>query len=169
MSSAVLVVDWAWLHAVEAEVKARAGDAKGTLRALGHAEDLLEDADAQDDPEWMNFFDRARLDGFKGYSYLSVGRTADARAALTRTLNALTDDAQKQRAVTLADLAATQVQDGEIEVAAQLAQAALRVTVEERYATSAERLLEVRATLEPFRGHSAVIELDERLRLAQIG
>lgn len=159
----------AWLHAVEAEVKARAGDAQGTLRALGHAEGLLEDADAQDDPEWMDFFDRARLDGFKGYSYLSVGRPAEAREALTRTLNALTDDAQKQRAVTLADLAATQVQVGEIEAAAQLAQAALQVTVEERYATAAERLLEVRAALEPFRRHATVVELDEALRLAQIG
>lgn len=61
------------------------------------------------------------------------------------------------------------MQEGEIEAATRLAQAALQVTVEESYATAAERLVEVRAMLYPFRQHSAVVEFHERLRLAQIG
>lgn len=158
-----------WLFAVKAEVRAHAHNAQDTLRALGSAEDALENADVEEDPEWMDFFDRARLDGFRGYSYLSVQRPAEARQALTRTLDALPGNAQKQRAVTLADLAAACVQEAEIESATQLAQAALEVTMEEGYATAAERLLAVRATLDPFRRHNAVVEFDERLRLAQIG
>lgn len=158
-----------WLYAVTAEVCARAHNEQGTLRALGRAEGALEGADIEDDPEWMDFFDQARLDGFKGYAYLSVRRPAEAREALTRTLNALPDHAQKQRAVTLADLAAADLQQGDIEAATQLARAALQVTVEEGYATAAERLLAFRLALGPFGRHSAVVEFDERLRLAKIG
>lgn len=110
--------------------------------------------------------DQAR---FKGYAYLSVRRPVEAREALTRTLSALPGNAQKQRAVTLADLAAAHLQQGEIEAATQLARTALQVTVEESYATAAERLLAFRVALDPFRQHSAVVEFDERLRLAQIG
>ena len=96
-----------WLAAVEAEIRAKAGEARASLLAVERAEDAL--TTAQDVPGWMDYYDATRLNGFKGFAYLTAGRTDQARVALDTALSALDRGAVKQRAVFLTDLATTHV------------------------------------------------------------
>ncbi|MGH3839193.1 MAG: hypothetical protein ACRDSF_26375, partial [Pseudonocardiaceae bacterium] len=92
-----------WLHCVHSEVSARTGAPAQSLRHARQAEDSL--STRGDDPEWLDFFDPARLAGFLGYSQLIAGRTADAVVSLHCALEQLDDRAGKQRSVVLLDLA----------------------------------------------------------------
>ena len=69
-----------WLAAVEAEIRAKAGDTRASLMAIERAEDTL--TTSQDVPGWMDYYDATRLNGFKGFAYLTAGRTDQARIAL---------------------------------------------------------------------------------------
>jgi transcriptional regulator with XRE-family HTH domain len=101
-----------WLHCVHSEVSARTGTAAQSVRHARQAEDSL--STCGEDPEWLDFFDPARLASFLGYSQLVAGRTADAVVSLHRALEELDDRAGKQRSVVLLDLAAAHaVTDGE--------------------------------------------------------
>ncbi|MCA1677159.1 MAG: XRE family transcriptional regulator, partial [Actinobacteria bacterium] len=94
-----------WLHCVHSEVSARTGAPAQSVRHARQAEDSL--STRGDDPEWLDFFDPARLAGFLGYSQLVAGRTDEAAMSLHRALDQLDDRAGKQRSVVLLDLAAT--------------------------------------------------------------
>jgi hypothetical protein len=78
-----------WLHCVHSEVSARTGATAQSVRHARQAEDSL--STRGDDPEWLDFFDPARLASFLGYSQLVAGRTADAVASLHHALNQLDD------------------------------------------------------------------------------
>ncbi|MCA1705394.1 MAG: XRE family transcriptional regulator, partial [Actinobacteria bacterium] len=94
-----------WLHCVRSEISARTGAPAQSMRYAQQAEDSL--STRGDDPEWLDFFDPARLASFLGYSQLVAGQTADAAASLTRALDQLDHQAGKQRFVVLLDLATT--------------------------------------------------------------
>jgi hypothetical protein len=146
---------------VDAEVQALAGQADATLRALDKAEEALSQAQGDEGPAWLDFFDLARLRGFQGFSYLTLGHTDDARRALGATLGELPDHADKQRAVTLADIAATHVYDGDIALGCEVAKQALAFTARTRYATAIDRLGRLRRQLEPWSRERPVRELDD--------
>ena len=80
-------------------------------------------------PAWMDYYDPARLKGFKGFAYLTAGQPAEARTALSEALAQLDTSAVKQRAVFFTDLATIHVHEGEIDQGAELAgQAAVELT-----------------------------------------
>ncbi|MGH3902049.1 MAG: hypothetical protein ACRDTA_28105 [Pseudonocardiaceae bacterium] len=147
-----------WLHCVHSEVSARTGAAAQSVRHARQAEDSL--TTRGEDPEWLDFFDPARLASFLGYSQLVAGRTADAVASLHRALDQLDDRAGKQRSVVLLDLAAahamTDAQHG-MDLAAQ----AFDQLEREPYGTAYGRIPAVRRALE---GTSQARVLDERVR-----
>lgn len=134
----------AWLHCVASEIRARCGDAKGCLRHIDRADRAIDGIG--DDPTWLDFFGRARLDGFAGYSALTAGETAEAARRLERALGALGDGEGKQRSVILADLATAHAGND-----ADLAIARLDEAVEALtgawYATGYERIDQVQRTL----------------------
>jgi len=156
----------AWLHAVAAEVHALARRGPMTLRSLGRSGELLGHADVHDVPEWLDFYDSSRLRGFEGFSLLTVGRAAEARAALEATLASLPEHAEKQRAVTLADIASTYVQESDIPAAVEVAKHSFMLTARTRYATAGERLQKLRDQLKPWQDSKPVRELDEYSRPA---
>ncbi len=51
-----------WLHCVHSEVSARTGAPAQSVRHARHAEDSL--STRGEDPEWLDFFDSARLASF---------------------------------------------------------------------------------------------------------
>lgn len=105
------------------------------------------------------------LKGFKGFAYLTAGKPAEARTALSEALAELDASAVKQRAVFFTDLATIHVHEGEIDQGAELAgQAAVELT-RVGYATSKERLQEFRDLVQPWHDRASVKELDERLAL----
>jgi transcriptional regulator with XRE-family HTH domain len=152
-----------WLAAVEAEVRAKAGEPTEALRAADRAEHAL--GIGSEVPGWLDYYDATRLNGFKGFAYLTAGRPAEARAALQVAVASLDPGAVKQRAVFLADLATTYVREGEVDQACELAGQAAVALAQGGYATSAQRLREFRVLLAPWEDRPAVKDLDERLAL----
>jgi hypothetical protein len=84
---------------------------------------------------------------------------------LGEALSGLDGHAVKQRAVFLTDLATTYVGDGEIDKGAEVAAEAADALSKAGYATSAERLHEFRALVQPWQDRESIKELDERLAL----
>src|SRR6202008_2072166 len=115
----------AWLDAVEAEVETRFGDTRRALRLIHHAEQALASTDDRPSPDWFDWFSETRLAGFKGNTLMVAGQGRAARQTLERVLEELPEDAVKQRAVTLADLAASAVIEKQPERACEYLEAAL--------------------------------------------
>lgn len=147
-----------WLHFVHSEVSARTGAPAQSVRHARQAEDSL--STRGDDPEWLDFFDPARLASFLGYSQLVAGRAEDAMASLQRALDQLDDRAGKQRSVVLLDLAAAHA-GTDAEHGMNCATQAFDQLEREPYGTAYGRIPAVRRALE---GTPQARRLDERIR-----
>ncbi|MGH4009490.1 MAG: hypothetical protein ACRDTH_15300, partial [Pseudonocardiaceae bacterium] len=134
-----------WLHCVHSEVSARTGAPAQSVRHARQAEDSL--STRGEDPEWLDFFDPARLAGFLGYSQLVAGRTADAVVSLNHALDQLDDRAGKQRSVVLLDLAAAHAAT-DAEHGMEFAEQAFDQLERELYGTAYGRIPAVRRALE---------------------
>jgi transcriptional regulator with XRE-family HTH domain len=162
-SAARITVLPSWLASVEAEIQAKAGQTRASLTAIDRAEGSL--APGQEVPGWMDYYDKTRLLGFKGFAFLKAGKPDVARNVLGEALAGLGSHAVKQRAVFLTDLATTHVAEGEIDKGAEVAAEAADALSAAGYATSAERLHEFRALVQPWQDRASVKALDERLAL----
>jgi transcriptional regulator with XRE-family HTH domain len=147
-----------WLHCVHSEVSARTGTPAQSVRHARQAEDSL--STRGDDPDWLDFFDPARLASFLGYSQLIAGRTGEAVKSLHRALDQLDDRASKQRSVVLLDLAAAHAST-DAEHAMTLASQAFDQLEREPYGTAYGRIPEVQRAL---KGTRQTRLLDERVR-----
>jgi hypothetical protein len=147
-----------WLHCVDAEISARTGQSKASLARIHSAEDAL--VTTGTDPVWLDYFDASRLDGFAGNALLLAGQNRAAASRLQSALDGLAENATKQQAVLLFDLAAAQAPI-DAEQALASARQACDVAGRDHYATALHRVPEVRAALSatPYAG-----ELDERVR-----
>jgi transcriptional regulator with XRE-family HTH domain len=153
----------AWLNAVEAEAMARLGDERTCLNALARAQSLLGGPTNRAEPAWLDFFDASRLAGFLGHANLLLDRAEDARAALEDSLADLDPDATKQRAVVLADLAATHIEE-DLDTACRITGQALDQLRDSWYATGFERIQGIRRALEPYHDERPVRTLEEQIR-----
>ncbi|MGB8385308.1 MAG: helix-turn-helix transcriptional regulator [Dermatophilaceae bacterium] len=153
-----------WLAAVEGEIRTRAGERDAAWRALDRATDLL-GSSADPVPMWFDYYDASRLDGFKGDSYQTFGRSADARRHLERSLESLPHESTKQRAVVLTDLATAHLQDQDVDEACRTAEMAVDALRTAEYATGTDRLLAFRKRLEGLGASRQMRALDERLSL----
>jgi hypothetical protein len=153
----------AWLDAVEAEIETRFGDTRKALRLIAHAEETLATAERRPSPPWLDWFSAERLAGFKGNTLLADRQPVAAREVLESVLERSTDRESKQRAVTLADLAAVAVAEDDPDRACRLAGAALDNLSRFWYATGMERVRAVRESLTRWESLPCVRELDERL------
>ncbi|MGH3734540.1 MAG: hypothetical protein ACRDT6_02785 [Micromonosporaceae bacterium] len=133
-----------WLHCVASEAIGRSSEPAGYQRRVDLAEESL---DAVDDaaPDWFDFYDRSRLDGFAGYCALAAGDHEAAATRLRTSLAQLAPFATKQRTVLLADLATTCRND--VDQASVLLDEALDVLTEDWYATGHQRIGEVAGQL----------------------
>jgi hypothetical protein len=153
----------AWLDAVEAEVETRFGDTRKALRLIDHAENILASEERRPSPVWLDWFSPNRLAGFKGNTLLADRQPHAAREVLQQVLDSETDSETKQRAVTLADLAAVAVAEGDPEQACILSAAALDNLSRYWYATAMDRVRAVRQSLAEWESLPCVRALDERL------
>jgi ATP/maltotriose-dependent transcriptional regulator MalT len=153
----------AWLDAVEAEVETRFGDTRKALRLISHAEEILATGERRPAPAWLDWFSADRLAGFKGNTLLADGQPGAARKVLQQVLSSGTDREAKQRAVTLADLAAVAIAENDPEQACELSEAALDNLARYWYATGMERVRAIRQSLTRWESLPCVRSLDERL------
>lgn len=147
-----------WLHCVHSEVSARTGTPTQSVRHARQAEDSL--STRGEDPEWLDFFDPARLAGFLGFSQLIAGRTTESVVALDRALGQLDDRAGKQRSVILLDLATAHAV-ADAEQGMHLATQAFDQLEREPYGTAHGRIPALRQALD---GTPQAQVLDERVR-----
>lgn len=147
----------AWLHCVASEIAARCGEPKECMRHIDRADRTVEGTG--DDPHWLDFFERARLDGFAGYSALTAGNHAEAAHRLRLALEHLGPNGGKQRSVLLADLAAAKA-PADVDQAADHLRQAVEALEDTWYVVGHDR---VRRTLGALPRGAATEALGERL------
>ncbi len=151
-----------WASAVESEILSQASMTNAAVDAIEQAGIDVERAGGPL-PSWFDFYDRARMQGFRGYALLHAGRPDEARIALENGVKGLPADAVKQRSVLLADLATVHLHLSDLEQACHVAGASLAQLSHAGYATGSDRVRQFRAEVEPWRQHRAVRQLDEQL------
>lgn len=148
----------AWVHCVAAEIHARTGGAAVSLDHIGRAEQTL--AGEGEDPDWLNYFDRSRLNGFAGQASLLAGHTVQAVSRLRTALDELGPQGTKQRSVLLLDLAIA-CAASDAEEAAACVREAIITWAREPYAAAQSRIPEVLTAVQatPYAG-----EVEDALR-----
>ncbi len=162
----------AWVAAVAAKTHATGGEVGRAKSSLDSSKGLLSQQGTSPDPVWLDYFDWSRLYGFEGFC-LRRREPAIARAALRKGLDLLEEQAIKERACLLADLAATYLAPeptegawpaAEIEESCRIASQSVALLAETGYATGLQRVDELRGWLLPrHTSVPAVRELTERL------
>lgn len=147
--------------AVQAEMHARKGDERASLRTLDLARVYL--ADHTD----SRSFDEARLDGFEGVCHLWLRQFDVAGAELRRSVDAL-DGARDavQKSIVLADLSLAHVRQGDPETACHVLADCAELVTRTRGRVAGQRLHRVRRELQPWRTERFVEELDDRILAA---
>ena len=158
----------AWLAAVEAEIHAHLGDREACLRAIKEAANVEDEKYRPRDSYWIHF-DQSLFAGYQGASFLRLSRLGhqdliqNAQAALQNGLDLL-DPSMKRRQPTLfVDLAGTYVQQQNIEQACGCAIKAVDIATQINSKVSVQRLLTLRATLEPWKETRYVQDLDKAI------
>ena len=156
-----------WLAAVASEIHANARDERATLLALDEARRLLNGGTGQAQPAWFDYYDNTRFHGFEGYALLRLGRWAEAHRQLHGALRSLPSTALKQRTVFLTDLASVSIRQGDIDHACDVAVDAANALTAQPYATSMQRLRNLRSDLAPYAKSRAVRQLDDAMAQLQ--
>lgn len=147
--------------AVQAEMHARKGDERRSLRTLDLARVHLADH------THSRSFDEARLDGFEGVCRLWLRQFEVAGAALHRCVDALDGPRDSvQKSIVLADLSLAHVGQGEPEVACHVLADCAELVARTHGRVAGQRLHRVRQELQPWRTERFVEELDDRILAA---
>ena len=117
----------AFLAVLAADAHARIGDAASADRAFATAESAMGLIHPVMEPPWLERFDRAELLGWRSAVMLRLGRPAAAGAAAMERLAILAPELVRQRALALADLAASHAARAQPGPAAEAAGAALEL------------------------------------------
>lgn len=88
---------WAMLHTREAWAYAKLGRIQAFKRATGKAEDALANANRDEDPQWIHYFDEAELAGVTGGRYLELAERDPNRSSCARDAQALIEKALRLR------------------------------------------------------------------------
>ena len=155
----------AWIHALEAEALALAGDEAGCLRALDRADSVL--AALGDDrsvrrPRY-DPFDPDRMLGERGSALVKLGRGRDARDLLEGALVAMQGQPRMLNSVRTSYARALALQ-GEVHGAVRAADAALDGAAAMGIAPTLGALRKVVRDLLPWAHEPGVQQLRERLR-----
>ena len=153
-----------WLHAVDAAVEAKIGDGRRSVDLIKRAEDALTDTPSvAGNPDWLDFYDATRLNGFKGFCYLAGGQADQARESLLCSLMALKPNEAKQRTIVLADMAKICVHTKDVDEACRTLTRALENLDKYWYGMGWDRIVGVRKSLDPFKDTRMVRDLDNRM------
>lgn len=112
----------AQFHAMEARALARTGDVRGCEAALTAATRALESRNAEDEPEWITYFDAAELAAEAAHCFRDVN---SARQAVAHAENAMSGSHVRSDFFATMVLADAHLRAGDIEEACQVAADAL--------------------------------------------
>jgi tetratricopeptide (TPR) repeat protein len=156
----------AYLAAAEAEAQAKMGDADAALRALDRIDGALDRSNGGKELPWLYWFDPGVIAGWKGQSYLRVGRLGDAETLLATALSSWDRSFVRDRAITLVDLASVRLHQGEPDECCRVAGEALDIAMATSSPRLVQRVRDLRDELQPRSGCSGVRALDEKLATA---
>ncbi|MFE9427025.1 hypothetical protein ACFYNO_29120 [Kitasatospora sp. NPDC006697] len=155
----------AMLSMREAFGHASAHDQDATHRAIeeaGRHFDRIDQAD--EEPAWVQYFDRTKLTVDTGIALGQLGDAAAAEPLIRDALRAETSANQRGRAFHAYWLARTQLQRGEVELACSTAGEALGLTTEVGSPRVVAHLQEFRHQLAPYRSTRPAAELSARIQ-----
>jgi tetratricopeptide (TPR) repeat protein len=134
------------------------------LRSLDEVRMAFSNAGQQQEPLWISYVDEIEITAQAGACYLDLGMTAEARAALTRALDLLTQKAPhrvRDRVHYLVRLARCYLLQHEVERACEVAAEALELSEAIGSARVVERLGEFCEALDPYAASKAAREFRE--------
>ena len=147
----------AWAHA-------KAGDARGTERALGEADRLFGHRRPEDDPVWVYWLSRDEMDVMAGRCATELRRPKRAEALL-RPVLARYDEAHARKSALYASwLAEAYVQLREVEAAAAVATRSLLLSARVNSARGRDRVALVRDELQQHQDVRAVRDFEDLYR-----
>ncbi|GAA1975379.1 hypothetical protein [Kitasatospora viridis] len=155
----------AMLSMREAFGHASAHDQEAAHRAIKDAGRYFERIDpADDDPAWVQYFDRTKLTVDTGIALGQLGDAAAAEPLIKEALRAEANANQRGRAFHSYWLARTQLQRGAVELACSTAGEALSLATEVGSARVVAHLQEFRHQLTPYRSTRPAAELSARIQ-----
>ncbi|MGY0491790.1 hypothetical protein [Streptomyces sp. WG-D5] len=134
----------AQFHAMEARALARTGDVRGCEAALTAATRALESRNAEDEPEWITYFDAAELAAEAAHCFRDVN---SARQAVAHAENAMSGSHVRSDFFATMVLADAHLRAGDIEEACQVAVDALDLGENLKSARCVSYLAEFRTDL----------------------
>jgi hypothetical protein len=157
-----------WLAARVAAEHAAGGDARSSDRAMGQARDHLEQASGLEPVGTFNYGDffgwnAGHLDGYRGSCEVLLGRPKQAADVLSGLLMTTSPTMVRRLSAIRTDLAVASLQLGDVDAACDQAVEALGVAADTGYTLGLARLQGLRTKLGPWRTHSGVRELEDRL------
>lgn len=160
----------AWLASVKAEAYANSYDTHACFESLKQAERLVEQIGLESTEDLYGMsFNYARLSGYKGVCYLHFQRPKFALTALDEAARAIDTSSIRQRSIILTDSAIAYAQRGDIQVACEYANQALRMTSRTRSELVMQRIRQFRSNIKSsWETMSCVKDLDEQIALAYL-
>jgi transcriptional regulator with XRE-family HTH domain len=157
-----------WLAACEAQAKAYAHEGfADVLRILDRARSEMTDAKADDpDPQWIQFFDQARLEGYEGNTLVGADQPRLAIQTLQRAADSTSSALKNYRAEIASNMAWCLLQEREIDESCRHLGTAFDLASSLNYRDGLRRVFAVRRQMDQWSEHRAVKELDEQLRSA---
>jgi tetratricopeptide (TPR) repeat protein/transcriptional regulator with XRE-family HTH domain len=152
-----------WFAAVEANVRAVAGETGACRLALERSHQWFTKASQADLPRWLPTYDRAQLLAFEGRCFERIEELTLARDTWELALTSLRPDRIRERGSYLVHLSRVCTRLGKAEAACQLAQEALSIALETGSVRIRRQISAIRAQLEPWIRTRSVAELDRRL------
>src|SRR5205807_87624 len=136
----------AHFHAMEARALAAGADATGAQRALSDAVRVFEHRQPGDDPDWISYFDDAKLSAEFSHCFRDLGRSTDAVTYAQRSLDGAGSSVRSDFFVTMV-LADGYLGTGEVEQACATARRALDLGEQLKSGRSVEYLRRFRQRL----------------------
>lgn len=144
----------------EAHGHAARGNERACTQALTAAENALERADRDDDPQWMRYFDDAYLSARFGHCFSALGHGEQTTRFAERSLD-MNQSYVRGRAFNLALLATGHLHQRNIDQAAAVATEAAHLTTGLKSARAVGYIRDLDTALTPHAGNPAVREFRE--------
>jgi tetratricopeptide (TPR) repeat protein len=156
----------AYLASVEADIRARLGEAGLADRALDRADEWARRIEPAREPSWLYYFDRAELLGWRAEVALRLRRPAAASVDLFERLELLGPEPVRERAFATAGLAASYAMRQQPERAVEHASRAIDLARGIGSARAVARVARARRLLGAGNAWPALDDLDQRLAAA---
>ncbi|MBD0675825.1 helix-turn-helix transcriptional regulator [Streptomyces sp. CBMA156] len=152
------------IAAVVARANARMRRESEATRLIVQAEQLLDSADRQDEPDWIRYFNHAYLADEVAHCLHDLGRAPAARSQLAEALSGVGEDRGRRRAIDAALLAATWLRSGDLDRVCAAGREAVAYAARTGSGRCIERVAGVLADVQVHSDYAPVRELREFAR-----